>query len=54
MAYFGYLTSFMQILLMIALRSHYSIDMISGLIFAHYFYIIASKYCDYVDFRICR
>lgn len=44
MSYFGYLTSFMQILLMIALRSHYSIDMISGLVFAHYFYIIATKY----------
>ena len=50
---FGYLTSFMQVILMICLRGHYTIDMISGLIYAHYFYMIACKHLHLVDNVIC-
>ena len=40
MQFFGFLTIFSQIFLMIFLRGHYSIDMITGLIVGHYLYII--------------
>lgn len=50
---FGYLTAIMQVFLMISVWGHYTIDMLSGLVFAHYFYIIATKYSDILDFKIC-
>jgi hypothetical protein len=35
-----------QVLLMTVTRGHYSIDMISGFFFAHYFYLLTEKYID--------
>ena len=37
---------------MIALRSHYTMDMISGAIFAHYLWIMSEKYSYLVDWHI--
>jgi hypothetical protein len=34
---------------MIAMRGHYSIDIIAGVIFAHYTYILVSQYIQYLD-----
>ena len=39
---------------MIVLRSHYSIDMIAGIIVAHYFWIMSEKYSYYVDWHIFK
>jgi hypothetical protein len=44
----------MQIFLMIALRAHYTIDMVAGIVFAHYFWILAEKYSYIVDWNIFR
>jgi hypothetical protein len=38
--------------MMIALRAHYTVDIISGILFAHYFWIMAEKYCYLVDWHI--
>jgi hypothetical protein len=54
MAYFGYLTAGMQVVLMIFLRSHYSIDLIGGLVFAHYYFIWATRWHSWVDHVVCR
>ena len=37
--------------MMICLRSHYSIDMIAGLIIAHYIWIMMDKYISYFDYN---
>ena len=34
---------------MLFVRAHYSIDIIAGLVFAHYFFMITDKYIHYVD-----
>lgn len=38
--------------MMIALRAHYTVDIISGILFAHYFWIMAEKYCYLVDWYL--
>jgi hypothetical protein len=43
---------FNQIFLLIATRSHYSMDMLAAVIFAHYFFIMAEKYSYLVDWYI--
>lgn len=43
-----------QIFTMIALRSHYTVDMLAGIIFAHYFWIISEKYSFAIDWYIFR
>ena len=37
---------------MVALRSHYTMDMISGVIFAHYLWIMSEKYSYLVDWYV--
>ena len=39
---------------MIALRGHYSIDIVAGLVFAHYIWIMAEKYSYLVDVKLFR
>ena len=39
---------------MVALRSHYTIDMFSGMIIAHYFWIICEKYSYIIDWYIFK
>ena len=49
MAFYSIFTMHAQVFLMIALRSHYTMDMISGVIFAHYLWILSEKYSFIVD-----
>lgn len=51
---FSLLTMVFQIVLMIALRAHYSIDMISGVAFGHFFWIMAEKYSYLIDWHLLR
>jgi hypothetical protein len=51
-SYFALLTLFMQFFMMIALRSHYTVDMVAGIIFAHYFYLLAGKHSYIVDWYV--
>jgi len=37
---------------MVALRSHYTMDMMAAVIFAHYFWVMAEKYSYIVDWYI--
>jgi|TARA_B110001450_G_C17550705_1_gene452555 hypothetical protein len=39
---------------MIALRSHYTMDMLAAVIFAHYFWIMSEKYSFIIDWYIFR
>ena len=48
-AYFSLCTLIFQCMLMISLRGHYFIDMFSGIIFAHYFWLFAERYSYIVD-----
>lgn len=36
-------------IILVVTRSHYSIDIVGGLIFSHYFYIIAGWICDWLE-----
>ena len=49
---YAILTMCLQIFLMISLRSHYTMDMISGVVFAHYLWIMSEKYSYLVDWHI--
>ena len=53
MQIFAILTIILQVFLMIFLRGHYSIDMISGIIFGHYFHMIASDVSPGWDQAVC-
>ena len=44
----------MQIVLMICLRGHYFIDLVSGVIFAHYIWMMAERYSFVVDVKLFR
>jgi hypothetical protein len=37
-----------------SLQAHYTLDMISGMVFAHYFWIIGDKYSYLVDWKLFR
>ena len=49
MFYFCLFSSFFELVTMIILRGHYTIDLIAGLIFAHYSHLIADKYKYILD-----
>ena len=51
---FCYFTMIMQIFLMIFLQGHYTIDLISGMIIAHYFYMLSRHWAPYFDRVCCR
>ena len=53
-AYFSLLTMCFQGFLMISLRGHYAIDLFSGILFAHYFWLMAERYCYIIDVKIFR
>jgi hypothetical protein len=54
MARFSFLTMILQFSLMIFLRGHYVVDLISGIVFGHYFWLLGEKYSYYVDVKIFR
>mmetsp|Transcript_31430 Transcript_31430/g.48047 ORF Transcript_31430/g.48047 Transcript_31430/m.48047 type:complete len:89 (-) Transcript_31430:38-304(-) len=45
---------FCQIFLMVALRSHYSIDMMAGVFIAHYFWMLAERYSYLIDWYVFK
>ncbi|CDW72690.1 UNKNOWN [Stylonychia lemnae] len=53
-AYFSLVTCALQFALMICLRGHYFIDLVSGIVFGHYFWMLAEKYSYLVDVYIFR
>lgn len=42
-------TMFCQVFMMVALRSHYSIDMLAAVIFGHYIFLMSERYSYLVD-----
>ena len=38
--------------MMISLRSHYTVDMIAGIIFAHYFFMLADEHSFIIDWYV--
>lgn len=53
-AAFSFITMIFQFSLMIFLRGHYVIDLISGIVFGHYFWLLAEKYSYLIDVKIFR
>jgi len=51
---FGILTIILQLFLMIFLRGHYTIDLVTGLMAGHYFYIIGDLFAPYMDKVLCK
>jgi hypothetical protein len=49
MQFFAILTIILQAMLMTFLQGHYSIDMITGLIVAHYFYMLSTTWAPKID-----
>ena len=49
---FSIITMFVQIFVMTALRSHYSVDMFTGAIIAHYIWIMSERYAYLIDWYI--
>ena len=52
MSAYSLFTMAMQILLMLALRAHYTIDMVSGVVFAHYMWLLSEKYSYLIDWHV--
>jgi len=46
---FSFFTLTLQTFLMACLRGHYVIDMIAGLIFGHYFWVLGERFSYYMD-----
>jgi hypothetical protein len=53
-AWFSLVTAIAQIILMACLRGHYFIDMLSGIIFAHYLWMLAERYSYLVDVKLLK
>ena len=54
LATFSVITIVMQLFLAIGLRRGYSIDLFSGLVFAHYFWLLSEKYSYFIDVKLLR
>ena len=51
-SYYAIFVMACQIFTLLTLRVHYSIDMIGGVLFAHYIWIMSSRYCYLFDYYI--
>lgn len=54
MANFSFFTGVLQATLMISLRSHYFIDLVAGVVFAHYFWLLSERYCYLIDVKVFK
>ena len=54
MATFSFLTMALQFSLMIFLRGHYIVDLISGIVFGHYFWLLGERFSYLIDVKIFR
>lgn len=52
MSYFAIFAMFTQAFTMVVLRSHYTVDMIAGVIFAHYAFILVERHIYLVDYHV--
>ena len=43
-----------QIFMLLVTRVHYTIDMVSGVVYAHYIWILANKYAYIIDKRLIQ
>lgn len=53
-AVFSLFTMLFQFTLMISLRGHYMIDLISGIVFAHYFWLLSERYSYLIDVKVFK
>jgi hypothetical protein len=53
-AWFSSIVCVMQGSLMVSLRGHYAIDLVTGVIFAHYIWLIAERYSYLIDVKLFR
>ena len=51
-SWFSMVTCILQFSLMVCLRGHYFIDLVSGIIFAHYAWMLSERYSYVVDVKI--
>jgi hypothetical protein len=51
---FSAVTGLLQVCLMVSLRGHYFIDLISGIVFAHYLWMLSERYSYVVDVKVFR
>ena len=51
---YSFITLVAQFWLMIFLQGHYMIDMFTGVVMAHYAYIIGERYSHYIDVWIFK
>eukprot|EP01017_Pseudomicrothorax_dubius_P044450 TRINITY_DN7510_c0_g1_i2.p1 TRINITY_DN7510_c0_g1~~TRINITY_DN7510_c0_g1_i2.p1 ORF type:complete len:110 (-),score=10.15 TRINITY_DN7510_c0_g1_i2:42-371(-) len=49
LTYFTHLLNLYLAFVMLICRIHYSIDLLTGVVFGHYTYILISKYTPYID-----
>ena len=49
MFYLSCITVVIEFIILTLARTHYIIDLITGMIFAHYVYILVDEYIHYVD-----
>ena len=54
MAYYSLFTLFVEAFTMVVLRAHYTMDMIAGVVFAHYFWILSEKYSFTIDWWLFK
>jgi len=54
LARFSAVTCLFQVALMVSLRGHYFIDLISGVVFAHYLWMLSERYSYLVDVKVFR
>ena len=54
LARFSAVTCIFQVALMVSLRGHYFIDLISGVVFAHYLWMLSERYSYLVDVKVFR
>jgi len=50
----AYLTLIFQIFLVMVLRAHYLIDILSALCFGHYFFMMAERVAHWIDFKLLK
>ena len=45
---------FIQLYMMLVLRAHYTMDMITAVVFAHYFWLIGDRYSYLIDWKLLK
>ena len=53
-SYYALFTLVLETFVLIVLRAHYTIDIVAGIVFAHYFWILSEKYSYSIDWWIFR